>query len=150
MHCRNGERLRRIIGIPAVVFLLGHAGCDDSGLPTVPVRGKVTFAGGPPPKPGSVAFAPITVAEGLPHRPGTANFGTDGEFQVTSFHENDGLIPGTYQASVDCWLKNPNPSEPSSFERFNAVPKGFQPPPITVDADAGVVEVAIDVPKKEK
>jgi hypothetical protein len=150
MRCAGGVPWTRVVGISSVVVVLGMAGCNDSGMPTVPVRGTVTFAGGLPPKPGSIAFAPIEVTEGLPHRPGVANFSTNGEFEVTSYRENDGLIPGTYQPSVDCWLQNPNPSDPSTFERFNAVPKGFNPPPITVDAEASVVEVVIDIPPKQK
>jgi hypothetical protein len=149
MYCRIRVCWTRLIALLMGVLLLAPIGCSDKGLPIVPVRGKVTFDGGPPPKPGSIAFAPISVADGLPHRPGTANFGTDGQFEVTSFRENDGLVAGTYQASVDCWLQNPSATDPSSFERFNAVPKGFQPPPVTVDADASVVEVVIDVPKKK-
>jgi hypothetical protein len=137
------------VAISLALIVMGLNGCSDNGLPLVPVRGKVTFAGGPPPKPGSVAFAPIAVADGLPHRPGTANFDTSGEFEVTSFRENDGLIAGTYQASVDCWLQNPNPSDPRTFERYNAVPKDFSPPPITVDSEAGEVEIVIDVPPKK-
>jgi hypothetical protein len=149
MPSENHLRAKPLLALSFVVIMLGLAGCNDSGLPTVSVRGKITFAGGPPPKPGSIAFAPMSVSEGLPHRPGMANFGTDGEFQVTSFRENDGLIPGTYQASVDCWLQNPNPSVPSTFEKYNAVPKDFHPEPITVDPEADVVEVVIDVPKKK-
>jgi hypothetical protein len=141
-------RLTYYLAASVGVVLTCFLGCTDSGLPIVPVRGKVTFNGGPPPKPGSVTFSPISVAEGLPHRPGTANFDTSGEFEATSFKPGDGLIEGTYQASVDCWLQNPSASDPGSFERFNAVPKGFQPPTVEVKADAGVVEVNIDVPKK--
>jgi hypothetical protein len=132
-----------VICVSAIV-----AGCNDNGLPLVPVHGKVTFAGGPPPKPGSIAFAPIEIADGLPHRPGTASFDNSGEFEVTSFRPGDGLIEGTYQATIDCWLKSPTASDPSTFERFNAVPKGYNPPPIEVKSDAGEVEVVIDVPKK--
>jgi hypothetical protein len=124
------------------------AGCSDNGLPMVPVYGKVTFAGGPPPKPGSITFSPISIEPGLPNRPGTAQFDTNGEFQVTSFKKNDGLVAGTYQANIACWLKSPSASDPSSFDRFNAVPKGFEPPQVVVGADAGEVEVVIDVPKK--
>jgi hypothetical protein len=125
------------------------AGCNDTGLPLVPVYGKVTFDGGPPPKPGSITFMPLTVGEGLPRRPGTANFDTSGKFRVTSFRENDGLVAGTYRASIDCWLKDPSASDPTTFERFNAVPKNYEPPEIIVSEEAGEVEVNFDVPKKK-
>jgi hypothetical protein len=149
MHHQLNEWPRLLIGT-LIVALIALIGCRDSGLPTIPVRGKVTFAGGPPPKPGSIAFSPIRVQEGLPNRPGRGNFGTDGEFEITSFQENDGLIPGTYQPHIECWLQNPNPNVPSTFDTYNAVPKDFQPETVTVDADAGVVELVIDVAPKKK
>jgi hypothetical protein len=143
--------MNRPAALPILVILLGSiAGCSDSGLPLVPVHGTVTFAGGPPPKPGSITFMPLTVAEGLPRRPGTANFDTSGKFQVTSFRENDGLVAGTYRASIDCWLRDPNASDPTTFERFNAVPKNYEPATITVSEEAGEVEVNFDVPPKQK
>jgi len=125
------------------------SGCNDSGLPMVPVSGKITFAGGPPPAAGTVTFTPISVADGLPRRPGTARFETDGNFRVTSFKKNDGLIPGSYYANVSCWQGEPSHKDPSSYERMNNVPKGFEAPPVAVDPEADEVEVTIDVPKKK-
>jgi hypothetical protein len=114
----------------------------------VPVSGKVTFQGAPPPVAGTISFVPISVQEGLPHRPGTAQFSTDGTFRVTSFKPNDGLLPGKYGARIDCWKGNPaTSSDPNAFEKLNYVPKDFAPPPVVVDAKSGGVEVAIDVPK---
>jgi hypothetical protein len=125
------------------------AGCGDGGLPVVPVNGKVTFAGGPPPKPGTITFTPIRPAEGMPSRPATANFDANGNFHVTSFKEHDGLVPGTYHACIDCWMRPPTLTNPITFETYNYVPKNFEPPPIAVDPDANVIEVVIDVPKKK-
>jgi hypothetical protein len=139
----------RAFAIVVVLFSSALIGCGDSGLPLVPVSGTVTFAGGPPPKPGNVMFTPIAVEADLPNRPGNAMFDTDGRFQVTSFKENDGLVPGTYHARVSCWMGTPSSSDPGSFERLNYVPQNFQAPAIVVSADAGSVEVTIDVPKKK-
>ena len=144
-------QMKSQVALPIGILVLGLvAGCNDSGLPIVPVYGKVTFAGGSPPKGGSITFSPIQVAEGLPSRPGTASFDESGKFQVTSFQQNDGLVPGTYQASLDCWMQTPYADDPTTFERFNHVPKTYQPPPITVSADADEVEVNFDVPPKKK
>ena len=142
--------LKRPNALTIAVVLLGPLiGCGDTGLRVVPVNGKVTFAGGPPPKPGTITFMPIAIAEGLPSRPATALFGEDGSFHVTSFKKNDGLIPGTYHARVDCWKQQPTLNNPITFETYNYVPKNFQPPPISVDPNADEVEVVIDVPKKK-
>jgi hypothetical protein len=124
------------------------AGCGKSGVPTVPVRGKVTFAGGPPPAEGTITFTAIAAEEGLPRRPGTAHFDQSGEFETTSFTKNDGLIPGKYRPKVTCWTGAPSSGDPSSFERLNAVPVNFQPPDVQVTRDDDAVEVVIDVPKK--
>ena len=123
-------------------------GCGDKGLVLVPVSGKVTFAGNTPPRDGTITFTPLKVPEGLPRRPGSAHFNNEGDFQVTSFKENDGLIPGTYYASVTCWMGAPNSSDPSSFERLNCVPKDFQAPPVVVNEADDEVAIVIDVPKK--
>jgi hypothetical protein len=141
---------KRIRLIAVFVALGGCLGCSKSGLPIVPVSGKVTFEGGPPPANGTISFVPITVAEGMPRRPGTAAFGTDGNFSVTSFKKDDGLIPGSYSARVECWKGNPaTSSDPNAFEKLSLVPKDFAPPPVVVEAKSGKVEVVIDVPLKK-
>jgi hypothetical protein len=132
-----------------VVLLSVVLGCGKSGIPIVPVNGTITFAGGPPPKPGTIMFVPTSVAEGLPRRPATAVFDVDGDFKVTSFTKDDGLIPGTYHARIDCWMKEPTLNNPITFETYNYVPKNFEPPPITVDANADEVVINFDVPKKK-
>ncbi len=131
------------------LLLLISAGCgSDSELPIVAVTGKVTFAGGPCPKPGTISFSPISVEEGLPRRPGRASFSEDGYFQATSFQEGDGLIPGTYAAVISCWESQPTSEDPGSFERLNYVPSGYRPQ-FVVEKTAGSVEVDLDVPKKK-
>jgi hypothetical protein len=133
----------------AVLLAKVCTGCGKSGLPMVPVSGKITFVGAPPPAAGSIAFNPISAQNGLPRRPGTAQFGTDGVFRVTSFKQNDGLLPGKYSARIECWKGNPaTSSDPNAFERLNFVPKDFQPALVAIEAGSGAVEVNIDVPKK--
>jgi hypothetical protein len=141
-------KMNRILALLLALSLFGSiVGCSDNGLGLVPVSGKVTFAGQPPPKGGTITFNPITVQEGLPRRPGTAQFAQDGTFTVTSFKKGDGLVPGTYHPRVACWKAPPDSNDPSSFDRLNYVPKDFQPDPIVVAADADEVDVIIDVPR---
>ncbi|MCC7475817.1 MAG: hypothetical protein IT425_10500 [Pirellulales bacterium] len=122
-------------------------GCGKSS-DTVPASGSVTFAGGPPPAEGTIIFTPVSVAEGFPKRPGRAHFDTSGHFTVTTYQSNDGLLPGTYRPSIECWMGKPDSNDPSSFDRLNHVPKGFQAQEITVSRDSGSVNVSIDIPKK--
>jgi hypothetical protein len=116
---------------------------------TVPVSGKVTFGHGPCPAAGSIAFAPVATSEGVARRPATATFSTDGKFQATSFKSGDGLLPGRYRVMVSCWTGEPTNSDPSSFERFNSVPRNYQPQEIVVEPGAKAMELAIDVPLKK-
>src|SRR5688572_27101911 len=84
------------------------SGCgEDRGL--VPVRGRVTFDGGPPPKPGRLNFGPTKSADGFVQRPGHAGFDADGKFEVTSYQSGDGLTPGSYRINVLCVERDPPP-----------------------------------------
>jgi hypothetical protein len=57
-------------------------GCG-SGLPqTVPVSGRVTFDGQPPPGPGTIYFLPQEAAAGFPSRPATGDFDSTGAYRA--------------------------------------------------------------------
>jgi hypothetical protein len=89
------------------------SGCGESGEPTlVPVQGKITFGGGAWPNEGTLCFAPVDSAPGVPKRPASAHFDKNGNFRATSFKEGDGLIPGRYKISVDCWEVKPTMGGP--------------------------------------
>jgi hypothetical protein len=141
--------MSRLAPIIAVLLAVSTLGCDKKGVTTVPVTGKVTFAGGPPPAKGSIIFRPVSTPDGLPKRPGTAEFDESGLFQTTSFKKNDGLIPGTYAVRIDCWMGHPSGDDPGSQERLNHVPKNYEPPEVKVEVGASSVELTFDVPKKK-
>ena len=123
-------------------------GCGGDQPMTVPVSGHITFGGGACPAEGTVVFSPVAVEKGLPRRPGTARFQSDGDFTVTSFREGDGLIPGRYRPMVSCWKGEPRNEDPSSFERLNYVPSNYKADEIIVSRTEGAVVVKLDVPKK--
>ncbi len=121
-------------------------GCGGSGLPIVPVEGRVTFDGGPCPTHGMVCFAPIEPAKGLPKRPGTGKFDTDGKFTVTTLRPGDGLIPGRYRVRIDC-LKGP--IDPFNPKVASHVADDYEWPELTIERDAREpVVVDYDVPGK--
>lgn len=132
-----------------LLVTVGISGCGKDGVPTVPVHGTITFSGAQPPAAGTITFTAIAAEPGLPRRPGTAEFDKSGAFKTTSFIENDGLIPGTYRPKITCWMGAPSSSDPTSFERLNAVPGDFQAPDVKVNRDDEIVNVVIDVPKKK-
>ncbi|HEX3601428.1 MAG TPA: hypothetical protein VHU84_14850 [Lacipirellulaceae bacterium] len=133
----------------AIFFLCSLLGCADKGPALIPINGKISFAGGPPPAAGRVTFTPVSDGSGGQARPGTGHFDRDGVFHVTSFKKDDGLLPGKYQANVICTTAQLTDSDPNAAEQYDIVPKNFMPPPITVDAKSPGVQVEIDVPKKK-
>jgi hypothetical protein len=129
--------------VAIVAAVMPTAGCD-SGLPLVPVRGKVTFNGAQPPAAGVVSFAPLAVAEGLPRRPGRATFDTDGEFQASSFQPGDGLVPGRYGVTITC--QKSASSDQVDPQQFSYVRRGYQAPEVVVEAGKQEIQVDFDVP----
>lgn len=130
--------------VPLVVCGLLSTGCGSEQLPTIPVSGKVTFDGGPPPAAGSVQFLPLQPAQGMPRRPGTGSFDLSGEFVAASFNDRDGLVPGTYRVVVQCWRQPPgSEGEPG----VSYIADGHTLPDLTLRADDGVPpELQYDVP----
>jgi hypothetical protein len=129
---------------------LGLAGCGNSHG-TVPVKGRVTFDGARPPKPGRVSFGPVTPAANteLKQRPGSAPFDAEGNFTVMSFQPGDGLVPGTYQITVLCVERDP-PPVPGGFESVTYVAPDYQGQTLTIEAGSKPVELTIDVPLKKR
>jgi len=74
------------------------AGCQSSD--TVPVRGKITYAGRPVDR-GRITFEPIKLAdEAAPRRPSIAPIRADGTFEMTTFASGDGVQPGEYKVII--------------------------------------------------
>ena len=84
------------------------SGCGPDRPQTIPVSGKLTFRGGPPPAPGALYFTSDDPAEGFSRRPASADFNAEGRFTVKSWEAGDGLVPGRYQVTVECWEVPPN------------------------------------------
>ncbi len=141
--------IERTQGFYAALAMLLLSGCGDS-LDIVPVVGKVTLAGGDWGRPGMIYFAPVEPAPGFPRMPGMGDVETDGSFRVTTQPDRDGLVPGTYRASLEIWEVPPTMGgpPPKSF-----VPQQYQTAStsgleIVVPADAtDNVEVSWDIPK---
>ena len=93
----NSPAPRLCLGILFLSLLL--AGCGGNRRPqTIPVEGVVTFGGGPWPKPGMLRFTMEMPSSGMPYRPATAAFDTDGTLlNVSTFKKVDMLITGKRQ-----------------------------------------------------
>jgi hypothetical protein len=134
------------------VCLLGFillAGCGGRDVQIVPIKGKVTFGGSPPPKAGKVIFSPVTsTAAANPSgpqklsRPGNADFEADGSFSVMTYSPGDGLMPGKYRATVMCFRQTPTLD---NYQQVSFVPNDFSQE-VDVPSNVSSFEVNIDVP----
>lgn len=130
-----------LLPILVLACLAPHAGCGRRGLDgLVPVAGQVTFGGGPCPDVGYLYFVPAAEGGG---RSGSAAFGPDGKFAVTTIVPGDGLRPGEYLVRIQCWQSVPDDSGRGGKSH---VPDGFEPPRLTVPAGGGKQAYAFDVP----
>jgi hypothetical protein len=149
----SGAVARQLLAAILLSVCLAAVGCSSSEMPTVPVSGRVTFAGGPPPARGSITFMPHSGSNpaGLPSKPGSAQFETDGRFVVTSFEQGDGLLPGTYGVSVSCIKDYQNlSSNPDAVAVRDYVPQNYRPEDLVVKEGQDAIEVTYDVPPKKE
>ena len=132
----------RWLALSVVVLFL--TGCGEKGPGLIPVKGKVTYAGGAWPKPGTINFNPTEPAAGFPRLNGTAAFDTDGSFTVKSTGDKFGLVPGKYKIVIECWDVMP------SMETNNPG-KSYVPETFTQEVEILVGDssknVTFDVPK---
>lgn len=132
------------------LFVVALAVGCGGGIPTVPVTGRVTFGGKPPPKDCSLVFLPApagtvdSMEGGTPQRTGGGACDPDGEFVAASLPRREGLVPGRYQVRIVCWGK----ATKEGLFVDDLVPKGFSPPELVVSADARSVRYDVDVPAR--
>lgn len=138
------RRPRGILTI-GLAALLVAAGCGPSGPKRIEVQGAVRFGGNPPPGDGTVYFAPVRPAEGFRARGGYGAFRKDdGHYVVGSVKRDDGLVPGTYRVTVECWER---PPAGDGAPGKSYVPAGYVPPELSVPIDAaGPLTFDLDVP----
>lgn len=117
-------------------------GCSR-GNGTVPVTGRVAFAGQRPPAECVVMFVPLGGIDG-PLRAGKAVCHRDGAFSATTFRLGDGLVPGRYRVLLRCIVTGSTEGELA----VSAVPEGFEYPVVDVAPESPGVRLAIDVPQR--
>jgi len=125
-------------------------GCNQSQFPLVPVSGTVKFDGGNCPGPGNVTLQPLEIAKGLPKRPASGKFGTDGVFTVRSFNETEGVLPGRYRVVVSCISGGPDFSKKDPWGAVNYIAETYQPVELTITADSEPVVYDVDLPRRKE
>lgn len=97
---------RRAILAAGAASLLALAGCgggatvNPTGTP-YPVTGKVILPDGNPLTEGTVRFVPKGTEGGWP---AAGKVKSDGAFSMTTYKEDDGVIPGTYLVAIESSL----------------------------------------------
>jgi hypothetical protein len=126
--------------------LLLLAGCGRSGPETVEVHGHITFDGQPPPGGGEIIYVPVETPADHLVRPAMAVFEEDGYFEVSSFAKGDGLVPGKYNVTVECWIRRPTGlTDPG----VSAMPPNYGAPQLSIEPGTdGPINVEYDVPTK--
>jgi hypothetical protein len=125
-------------------LMLSLLGCSNE-LKTVPVEGKITYAGGDWPKTARVTFACEEVAPGFDMHPADATLKPDGSFRVD-------LVPGKYVLNLECWDVEPSMENPAAAKSFlpdshrSGMQSGFR---VDVKPDAKIVKFEGNVPKPE-
>lgn len=138
------------LGLLATLAFVGCGGGDHPD--TIPVRGRLTYGGGDWPKPGRIFFTPLEPAEGFPRHAGTAEFETDGRFRAKTWEEGDGLMPGKYRVSIECWKSPPSMGDPStlSYVPIDLRIAARSQWEIEVTPGGEALEIERDVPKIEE
>jgi hypothetical protein len=134
-----------------ILLLSVSVGCRRTGPEVVPIRGTVTFGGGPWPKPGIVYFVAESPSAGRPQRPAMGEFDNSGTLTVTTFRKGDGLIPGKYRAALECWETPPKMGSPPILGK-SYVPERYRSAAssgliVLVEEGQKMVAFNLDVPK---
>lgn len=83
------------IAVLGTVLVMATAGCSNSEVPTVPVKGTVSLRDGTPVQTGTVEFNAL---DGDWTARGKIN--SDGTFYLSTFKDGDGAVPGVHDAVV--------------------------------------------------
>jgi hypothetical protein len=124
------------------ILFLGLSGCGPNRPATVPVSGKVTFDGKPPPAAGALYFRPKDLGDGKSKRPAPALFDTSGRYEVSAWEGTKGLVPGTYMVGVECWKSLPTMDGKPGV---SYVAKDFKPPELVVKPDEDSISFDVNV-----
>lgn len=133
---------RRVI-LLVLLIAAGMVGCSGDSLGTVPVTGKVAFAGRERPKVCRLFFEPDQAGGAV--RTSVTDVAADGSYQVKAYQQSNGLIPGKYRVRVSYFDLKPGGN--SAIES-DWVQQKHDAGDLVVDAGSSGVEHNIEVPKK--
>lgn len=132
-----------------VVVATAVWGCGGPAAPkTLKVKGTVKFDGQPLSK-GQVSFQ--SMDGGDIARPATGTIGSDGTYELSTFADKDGALPGNYKVTVTSYENSPTAEEFAEGAKLKSnIPEKYSstvttdltatipkdgPEPVTVDLD---------------
>ena len=113
-------------------LLLIAGGCAPSGPKTIGVEGTVNFASRDRPHAVDIFFRPKEVYGDGPTRPSSKRLDDTGHFEVSSFGDGDGLVPGKYEVAVVYYDLRPG-GDPDN--EGNWIAQQFIAPPLDLTPD---------------
>jgi hypothetical protein len=143
----NGFRTRILI-LAAAMTPACAPGPQPAAL--ISVHGRVTLNGGSWPNPGILTFEPIDPKD-AESKIGVAAFDTEGTFRAISRDLREGLHPGYYKVTVNCWQIVPASGEEGGAPVLaEYVPEAYRQASSTrlslvLEPDDGETEVLLDV-----
>ncbi len=110
-------------------LLLLSIGCSGSENPqTIIASGIVTIDGQPMTK-GTVTFQPVLSEIGNLKRPATGQIDSSGRFQLSTFQDGDGLLPGKYHVVITAFENAPTAEEyAAGAKRKSLIPEKYGNP----------------------
>lgn len=137
------------MSLPLALAAALLSGCGVKTYPVAPVRGKLTHQGQPV-SGGSLVFGPIGTGKGEVGKPGIAQVGPDGSFEVTTYREGDGAVIGKHTVSFSppSMVVQETPAESHVEEDADAPAQpyaGLVPHPMEVEIKRGENEITLEL-----
>jgi len=82
--------------LTSAVLTVSVAGCGGGAFEVVPAGGSVQFNGAPV-SAGSITMVPVAAAGAEPGKPAKAELRSDGTFELSTYGQFDGAIPGRHR-----------------------------------------------------
>lgn len=82
--------------LTSAVLTVSVAGCGGGAFEVVPAGGSVQFNGAPV-SVGSITMVPVAAAGAEPGKPAKAELRSDGTFELSTYGQFDGAIPGRHR-----------------------------------------------------
>lgn len=131
----NGPLISPLGSLPFIALLLWSGGCGNDNPETIPVRGRVTW-GGKPLSGGTIIFLPAENVGKPTGHIATGRIQSDGSYEMGTFSNRDGVVPGSYQVAIDARDKLSTEDVDGAADATTDIPQRFASPAtsgLTVD-----------------